>query len=150
MTNRKVICAGCCQIFPEQSTHFYRNKRCCGLSECVQEIDKKIKHRNYLKQRKKFQKGTHRRGVEPALREYVVTRDNRLCRACMKVIPELQVHHIVPVSNGGTDEKTNLITLCNMCHVRVHQEGYEKYFDFFNTYVTKVYEQENKMKECVV
>ena len=149
MTNRKVICAGCCQIFPEQSTHFYRNKRCCGLSECVQEIDRKIKHRNYLKQRKKFQNGTHRRGVEPILREYVVNRDNRLCRACMKEASELQVHHIVPVSHGGSDDKMNLITLCNLCHARVHQEGCELYSDFFNTYVTKIYKTESTIRERV-
>lgn len=31
------------------------------------------------------------------------------------------VHHIIPVSNGGKNEITNLITLCPNCHRMVHR-----------------------------
>lgn len=33
---------------------------------------------------------------------------------------KLNVHHIVPVSEGGGDEPTNLITLCVGCHRKRH------------------------------
>lgn len=33
-----------------------------------------------------------------------------------------EVHHIVPVSEGGGDEQTNLVTLCKECHLKRHQE----------------------------
>ncbi len=32
----------------------------------------------------------------------------------------LDVHHIVPVSTGGTDHESNLVTLCKACHMERH------------------------------
>lgn len=33
----------------------------------------------------------------------------------------LEVHHIVPVSHGGGDEPSNLVTLCKNCHRERHR-----------------------------
>jgi 5-methylcytosine-specific restriction endonuclease McrA len=40
-----------------------------------------------------------------------------------------EVHHIIPVEDGGTDEQQNLILLCRECHVEVHrrQEAFKRY-----------------------
>jgi 5-methylcytosine-specific restriction endonuclease McrA len=33
----------------------------------------------------------------------------------------LSVHHIIPVSRGGTDEPANLKTVCERCHKEEHR-----------------------------
>jgi hypothetical protein len=50
----------------------------------------------------------------------IVERDGKKCRACGRGNP-LEVHHIVYRSRGGTDEDSNLITLCRGCHVKAHE-----------------------------
>lgn len=48
-------------------------------------------------------------------------RDNHTCQGCGDEDPdELHVHHIVPLGAGGSNAKSNLITLCDECHGRVH------------------------------
>ena len=32
----------------------------------------------------------------------------------------LEVHHIKPLSKGGTNEQDNLRTLCRGCHIALH------------------------------
>ena len=49
------------------------------------------------------------------LAEEVRKRDNRTCRKCGKN-PSKQVHHIIPLKQGGENKKENLITLCKRCH----------------------------------
>ncbi len=41
----------------------------------------------------------------------------------------LEVHHIIPVQNGGTDDQKNLMRLCSECHSEVHmrRKSFEKY-----------------------
>ena len=58
------------------------------------------------------------------LKQYVLKRDAYLCQSCKKKTKnnsELHVHHIKFRSNGGTDTKNNLITLCKPCHDRLHK-----------------------------
>ena len=49
------------------------------------------------------------------LRKNVLERDNNTCRKCGKS-PSKQVHHIIPLREGGKNEVKNLITLCKRCH----------------------------------
>ena len=61
------------------------------------------------------------------VREYVLERDNHECQICCKKegykhknnVP-LETHHIVPRSQGGSDDPSNLITLCPTCHKKIH------------------------------
>lgn len=53
-------------------------------------------------------------------REAILHRDNYTCQICGKKHTRLEVHHIVYRSNGGTNDETNLITLCEECHADVH------------------------------
>ncbi len=41
------------------------------------------------------------------------------CAAC-GATDNLQYHHLIPRSLGGSDEETNLITLCGACHAKAH------------------------------
>src|SRR5690242_2023488 len=52
----------------------------------------------------------------------VVRRDNFACVECGVAVcnAETDVHHLLPRSSGGTDEPSNLITLCDGCHAAHH------------------------------
>ena len=53
------------------------------------------------------------------LRERVLRRDGGLCSACVrKGLVELAttVDHIVPKAKGGSDDLSNLQSLCESCH----------------------------------
>ncbi|MGQ9554912.1 MAG: HNH endonuclease [Anaerolineae bacterium] len=53
------------------------------------------------------------------MREQVLRRDHYRCQRCGKRM-NLHVHHKKPVSRGGKDELSNLITLCDECHAKQH------------------------------
>ena len=52
----------------------------------------------------------------------VLNRDNYTCQCCegKHKDSKLEVHHIVFRSQGGSDEESNLITLCHTCHKDLH------------------------------
>ena len=37
-----------------------------------------------------------------------------------RLTPAEEVHHKVPLSEGGTHARDNLIALCKSCHARIH------------------------------
>lgn len=48
-----------------------------------------------------------------------------LCEMCLaegKATETEEVHHIVPLRDGGTHAESNLMALCKSCHSRVHAE----------------------------
>ncbi len=49
-------------------------------------------------------------------RNRLFLRDNYTCRRCRIQTGILSLHHIRPRAKFGTDEDTNLITLCITCH----------------------------------
>ena len=45
-----------------------------------------------------------------------------LCQRCQergRITPAQEVHHIVPLSQGGTHDETNLMALCTSCHSEI-------------------------------
>lgn len=48
----------------------------------------------------------------------MLLRDNYQCQVCRAVVHGKRAHvdHIVPKAKGGSDEVTNLRTLCVSCH----------------------------------
>ena len=62
-----------------------------------------------------------------ALRTYVVQRAKGLCQLCgceapfkdKDGDPYLEIHHVIPLRDGGTDSAENLIALCPNCHRKV-------------------------------
>lgn len=67
-----------------------------------------------------YQKGTNY-GFENT-KAMVLNRDNYTCQYCKGKHKDskLEVHHIVFRSQGGSDEESNLITLCHTCHKDLH------------------------------
>lgn len=54
---------------------------------------------------------------------YVLNRDNYTCQHCKgkTKTKKLETHHIIPRSKNGSDEESNLITLCKTCHDNFHK-----------------------------
>lgn len=52
------------------------------------------------------------------IRQEALRRDNGRCQVCGKERSG-QVHHVIPRSQGGTNDLSNLITLCGQCHMLV-------------------------------
>lgn len=61
------------------------------------------------------------------LRKIILKRDKYTCQNCYAANLQLDVHHIVPVGNHGTNHLSNLVTLCNPCHILVHPHMEAKY-----------------------
>ena len=67
------------------------------------------------------------------LRRQVWERDGRRCRVCGTSLAlatgnpfvDLHAHHVVFRSQGGTDDLSNLVSLCHACHEGVHQHRVE-------------------------
>ncbi len=62
-----------------------------------------------------------RTAISPQLRYFVLKRDGEQCVKCgasPKKDPEvtLEIDHIIPVADGGTEEPGNLQTLCRSCN----------------------------------
>lgn len=61
-----------------------------------------------------------------SIRNKVYQRDRYECQNCgakggPKGNAELHAHHIVPLSDGGSNKTSNLQTLCKDCHDAIHQ-----------------------------
>lgn len=60
-----------------------------------------------------------RKGISDRIRYRVLFRDGFMCRACGQSAKDgvkLNVDHIIPVDQGGTNELGNLQTLCEYCN----------------------------------
>ena len=57
-------------------------------------------------------------------KKFVKKRDNYTCKKCKTKYPPnspyLRVHHIIPLSKGGSDKYSNLRTECSKCHTKEH------------------------------
>jgi hypothetical protein len=53
-------------------------------------------------------------------RKKILLRDKNTCQVCgkRKEIHNLEIHHIIPRAQGGSDDPTNLVTICKHCHDR--------------------------------
>lgn len=73
--------------------------------------------------------GSGRQKLAQSTRRAVLERDGYECQECDEPVggkhnPHVEtanVHHKEPVSEGGTNEPDNLVTLCKGCHKEKHQ-----------------------------
>jgi len=72
--------------------------------------------------------GRNRATIRPSVRREVMSRDNHTCQGQGYSSKRyLEVHHKIPRALGGSNDESNLITLCSACHRLVHnrQRNYE-------------------------
>ena len=56
----------------------------------------------------------------------IILLDNPLCETCKSkniIKPATEVHHVIRLSAGGTNERDNLQCLCKPCHSRITKTG---------------------------
>jgi len=56
--------------------------------------------------------------------------EHPLCEKCLKegrYVKTEEVHHKLPLSQGGTHEWSNLIALCRSCHAKIHAENGDRW-----------------------
>lgn len=48
----------------------------------------------------------------------------RKCQKCKKKLGRFEgdIHHIIPISKGGTNRFSNLMLVCEVCHEKIHSE----------------------------
>lgn len=59
--------------------------------------------------------------LDENLRIACLMRDNYECQSCKKKQGRLEAHHISYREHGGKDTLSNLLTLCEECHHKLHQ-----------------------------
>lgn len=72
----------------------------------------------------------------PILKILAKDRAKGVCEGCLSTAPFttnigdpfLEVHHIVPLSEGGQDIRQNVVALCPNCHRRAHHSGDKRSF----------------------
>ena len=106
-------------------------KRPCSHPGCPKLTDGRFCEEHEKQENRRYEKYDR----DPAVRRrygrvWKRIRDNYVknhpfCEKCFEkgVLVEVEeVHHIKPLSEGGTHEKSNLISLCKSCHARIHAE----------------------------
>lgn len=72
----------------------------------------------------------NRKVLDAVIRRSIESRDNGYCQCCgygenePDLMGVFHVHHIIAVQYGGSDNKSNLVLVCNNCHTLIHD--YEK------------------------
>lgn len=72
---------------------------------------------NYLKFKRKINRPSSHK------KEKIFQRDNFKCVECGSD-KALELHHIIPLSEGGLNDDNNLQILCKKCHHRKHKSKY--------------------------
>ena len=75
-----------------------------------------------------------KRTIPNEIREQVLARDNKTCQeqgctASLRNGDAVNIHHVRPEQFGGTEAPSNLITLCDIHHKRMHTEFHAFYPD---------------------
>lgn len=66
-----------------------------------------------------------REGIRNSVRFDILASHGFACRYCGRRAPsvELQMEHIVPVANGGTNDRRNLVAACTDCNAGKHTKS---------------------------
>ena len=117
-----VTCGGCRSQSYASAFSRYRSKVWCGSDACRSIIDSRRRAQNRRKKMNRKERGVFYKGVTSRIRHHVLQRDELSCALCGSSTRfDLQVHHIRPRSEDGSDRHTNLITLCKEDHDMVHR-----------------------------
>lgn len=89
----------------------------CGELSSLTGTVKSVRHRDGLSAHT-TPESEPKLAVSRSLRLQILRRDNHTCQSCGAKAPDvaLEVDHVLPVALGGSDEPSNLRTLCEACN----------------------------------
>lgn len=137
--NSRARCTVCKQYFPSSEAFFVNRMTKCCSSECFGTMMGKARaSKREAAGVAAWGRKAHR-DLAPKIpievRAQVHERDNSICRCCGQK-RGTQCHHIQFRSQGGRDELSNLILLCNECHqTKAHGDQSRRYRELFRQYV---------------
>ena len=107
-------------------------KRPCSYPGCPELTDdiyceshKSLINRNYNKYERDSASNKRYGRAWKRIRDRYI-KAHPLCEECEKegrLTPAEEVHHIIPLSKGGGNENSNLMSLCKSCHSRITAES---------------------------
>lgn len=92
--------------------------------EYCQEHDYRAK-RNHREKKYDNKRGTKQeRGYGTSWDKFraIILVERGICEECRKK-PAIDVHHIIPVRDGGEDTRENVLALCHKCHSTITAHG---------------------------
>lgn len=110
---------------PMKPKHPYRSPGCANLCENGEqycEEHKRLAERHYEKFTRGYSAGKRYGRSWKRLRDRYAHK-HPLCERCLKegrYVTVEEVHHIVPFSEGGANDESNLMSLCRSCHEKIH------------------------------
>src|SRR5690554_3225740 len=144
----KCRCMNCGGFFNKNSDWYYvslnKIQRACS-EECYNEHTESARQKARERERQKpekqrmvshnkARKAARPKGIPMHLRSHIKIRDNFQCVVCRA--PGHQVHHVQFRSQQGKDEMSNLVLLCNACHLQgAHGEESKLYRMWFRAYI---------------
>lgn len=104
-------------------------KRPCSWPGCPKLVEGRFCEEHQKMENRRYEK--YQRDPETAKRygtawqkiRAAYVSEHPLCEQCMEkgIYRRVEeVHHILPLKNGGNHNKSNLISLCHECHARLH------------------------------
>ncbi|MFV0441909.1 MAG: HNH endonuclease [Lachnospirales bacterium] len=110
-------------------------KRPCSHQGCPNLTDNRYCVEHKKQENKRYEKYDrnpviHRRygKVWKRIRDSYI-RGNPLCEECSKAeryTRASEVHHKIPLSQGGTHDRDNLMSLCKSCHSKIHSDRWNR------------------------
>lgn len=103
-------------------------KRPCSYPGCPELTDGRFCEEHAKQETKRYEKYDRDTAVKKRYgRAWKRIRDRyinarSLCEQCKKngkLTPAEEVHHIKPLSHGGTNDEDNLMSLCKSCHSKI-------------------------------
>ena len=111
-------------------------KRPCSYPGCPELTDdiyceshKSLINRNYNKYERDSASNKRYGRAWKRIRDRYI-KAHPLCEECKKhgrLMPAEEVHHILPLSKGGGNESSNLMSLCKSCHSRITAESGDRW-----------------------
>ena len=108
-----------------------RPKRPCSTPGCANLTDRRCCEEHRVVERRRYDKFERSPDVNKKygrawkrIRDRYA-REHPLCEMCEengRLTSAEEVHHILPISLGGTHDKSNLMSLCKSCHNKIHLE----------------------------
>ena len=91
------------------------------------------------------------RSTSTAIHSYAIQRSKGICESCDEAAPfttrngtpYLEVHHLIPISQGGPDHPENVAAVCPNCHRRTEKS--KDSYEFNSVIVKKILAKEKQL-----